>query len=126
MGNDADDAPAGTRMLIGAEATVRLLLNRDTSVPPGLAGPLSSKVAVALLPPTTLDGPRLRLMTMSGLIGKAVAADGQSAVVLITVMLAVPTLATSAAVTLASNCLVFTKVVVRSAPFQRTFEVFRK
>ncbi len=126
MGNDATDAPAGTRILIGSEATVRLLLNRDTKVPPGLAGPLSSKVPVTLPPPTTLDGLRLRLMTMSGLMGKLVAADGPSAVVLITVMLALPTLATSAAVTLASNCLVLTKVVVRSAPFQRTFDVFRK
>src|SRR5688572_25079196 len=99
MGNAADDAPAGTRRLIGTEAMVRLLLNRDTSVPPGLAGPLSSKVAVTLPPPTTLDGLMLKLVTISGLIGKGVADDGPSAVVLITVMLAIPTLATSAAVT---------------------------
>src|SRR5688572_20561759 len=116
MGNDAEEAPAGIRMLIGTEATARLLLKRETSVPAELAGPLSSKVPVALPPPTTLDGLRLRLVTISGLIGKLVAADGPSAVVLITVMLATPTPATSAAVTLASNCLVFTKTVVRSEP----------
>jgi hypothetical protein len=118
--------PPQERILIGSEATVRLLLNRDTNVPPGLAGPLSSKVPVTLPPPTTLDGLRLKLVTIRGLIGKLVAADGPSAVVLITVMLAVPTPATSAAVTLASNCLAFTKMVVRSEPFQRTLEVFRK
>ena len=126
MGNDAHVVPAGMRMLNGTEAADRLLLNKDTNVPFGPAGPLSCSVPVTLSPPTTLDGLRLRLVTISGLIGKLMAADGPSAAELITVMFAVPTLATSAAFTLASNCRVFTNVVVRSEPFQRTLDVFRK
>jgi hypothetical protein len=49
-------APAGTVTLDGTLATGGLLLERETTVPPLRAGPLSVTVPVEGLPPVTLDG----------------------------------------------------------------------
>jgi len=54
--NDALVAPAATVTLEGTLATVVLLLERATCVPPAGAGPLNVTVPVEEFPPVTLVG----------------------------------------------------------------------
>jgi hypothetical protein len=58
--------PAGTVTLLGTVATLVLLLLRFTTKPPDGAGAVRVTVPVLLLPPTTLVGFRLRLLSLAG------------------------------------------------------------
>ena len=105
---------------------VRLLpFHRTTEFAKKLV-PLTVSVK-ALLPATTVLGARL-VRVGDGLLMVKVNAlvVPPPRVGLKTVTLAVPALAKSAAGIVALNCVALPKVVVRSAPFQRTLEVLTK
>src|SRR5207302_561546 len=64
-------APAATRTLTGTVAAAVLLLERVTVAPPVGAGPVSVTVPVEVLPPVTVVGFKLRLLSPSPVVALA-------------------------------------------------------
>src|SRR5437899_12551771 len=65
-------APAATRTLAGTVAAAVLLLERVTVAPPVGAAPLSVTVPVDVLPPMTVVGLRLRLLSAGAVAARTV------------------------------------------------------